>query len=296
MKMKLLPYFLLAFYLVGSTAAFAQSVEPGFQRGNKEMHAVLKDYVQKNITPVMQQQRLKLEKQLTSADKKQIRDLRNRMAAARQQIQNFRNQRHLDQSPLTEDQQKKLQQYRIEMRNIRTEAIALAYKYDANIQALFKEVALPAESWRRDLQAITQKNEDKRLALSNPENQQLQKRFKHRMQPGRLPINYLRPVPFLLWDINKPMAADETEITSKINIYPNPVATNATLAYAIKTTGKVTIDLLDDQGKLLRNLRNDRQVPGSYDLGLNLSELKKGIYFLKITTPAGTETKRFLKN
>ncbi|GEO06274.1 hypothetical protein AAE02nite_39380 [Adhaeribacter aerolatus] len=260
------------------------------------MHAELKAYVQKNITPVMQQQRQKLEQQLSSGDKKQIRELRTQAAAARKQAalyrDNFRAQRPPGNRSLTEEQKTQLQNLRAESQRIRTEARALAQKYNTQIQALYKEVAAPAEAWRKELAAITRKYHENNP--SKPNSNRLHKDVPHPYH-NRFLEGYFRPVTFLLWEVNQPITDNFNAATSENRLYPNPVTAKATLEYVVKVKGKVTIDLLDEQGRTIRNLLNLNREPGRYFLELNLSELKSGLYFYKITSGSGSATERFLK-
>ncbi|KAA5548236.1 T9SS type A sorting domain-containing protein [Adhaeribacter rhizoryzae] len=293
MRTKILPLFCL--FNLWAAVTFAQSGKSGHNRFNREMRAELKAYVQKNITPVMQQQRQKLEQQLSSQDKTKIRELRIAAATARKQAAIFRQNLRAQPQPgnrhLTEEQKTQLQNLRAENQKIRTEARTLAQQYNTQIQALYKEVAAPAQTWRQEMAAIVRKYTQNTAPAAPP------KQARQRMLHGanRYLSEYFRPVAFLLWEVNQPINNNFTDSAIENRLYPNPVTAKATLEYVVKEKGKVTIDLLDEQGKIIRNLLTSNQELGQYFLDLDLSTFKNGLYIYKITTDSGTVTARFLK-
>jgi uncharacterized protein (TIGR02145 family) len=77
----------------------------------------------------------------------------------------------------------------------------------------------------------------------------------------------------------------------EILIYPNPSESTSRLEFFNKQPGDVRIELFDATGKLL--LRNDEYLlegNHSYRLG----GLKSGVYFLKVSTPAGSYSERVI--
>jgi len=292
MKMRYLPATLL-FCSLAITAAFSQTDKPRHAHPKRELRAETQAYVQKNVLPVMQEQRLKLEKELSSADKKQIRELRSRMAAARKQMDSFReefkNQRHSGTNGLTEVQREQMQRHHAEMKSIITEAHMLAQKYKPDIQDLYTEIATPLETWKTDLRTLQQKQADENFKFKE------HKRFAHRGPSHRFMNEYLRPVNFLLWDVKKPISEMETSLDTGNKVFPNPASNTSTLEYINKKAGPVSVELLDEQGQVIRKVANHTQTPGTYTLNTDLNNLKSGVYFYKITTSTGTETMRFLK-
>ena len=79
------------------------------------------------------------------------------------------------------------------------------------------------------------------------------------------------------------LSVDEPNITQKALVYPNPVENILT----IKTiSGLETIELYNNLGQQVLQSKQDR---------IDMSHLSKGLYFLKIYTSAGVETKKILK-
>ncbi|WP_375559470.1 T9SS type A sorting domain-containing protein [Bernardetia sp. OM2101] len=80
------------------------------------------------------------------------------------------------------------------------------------------------------------------------------------------------------------IAIKDNSISNQITIYPNP----ATNQINLKTvTPIVSIELIDTKGQLLRSWANQQQ--------LNIRNLPKGLYILKITTTGNTQSIRFVK-
>jgi hypothetical protein len=80
------------------------------------------------------------------------------------------------------------------------------------------------------------------------------------------------------------------------SFYPNPAAAASQLEYDVKKAGPVTVDLLDSKGNTLRTVVSESHLEkGRRTEQLDLRDLPAGTYFYKITTKAGSETKRFVK-
>jgi hypothetical protein len=242
----------------------------------------------------MKQQRLKLETQLSAGDKKQLEDLQKRLATNREAGKSFRQERKTqpkaDKPAQTDAQRQQMQLHRAEMERIMADARTLAVKYDSNIQALFKEISSSSDKWKTDLEAIHQKHQ-----VAAPAQPNQPPRHQKRGRAGHVSGSYMRPVAFLLWDVKQDLPAEGSDLNSGNQVFPNPATITNTLKYTVKQAGKVQIDLLDDQGNLLRTLENGPKTKGDFQLEVPVSELKSGIYVYKISTKAGVETKRFVK-
>jgi Secretion system C-terminal sorting domain/Right handed beta helix region len=67
-------------------------------------------------------------------------------------------------------------------------------------------------------------------------------------------------------------------------IYPNPSSLNTTLTYNLLETDKIEINIYDSLGKKIKNLVNDNQLKGKYELNIDTEQLNNGIYFIKLNT------------
>ncbi len=76
--------------------------------------------------------------------------------------------------------------------------------------------------------------------------------------------------------------------------YPNPAHKNQTLEFDVPQEGKVTIDILDKSGRLIKSLLSKNMAFGKQKLDVSVSDLSPQIYFYKITTVEGTTILKFV--
>ncbi len=169
----------------------------------------VRTYLDKNVKPVMQPQRTKLDQYLTQEEKKQVAALNARL---RQLIKN-RNQQGVgfltseefsfSSVPAYSKEQKAAQKAaRDEMRRIMAEAWAIADKHEQQIGLLMNEKSFYFGTWKRDITAMVQEYlDDKFLFIGS---KQIVKRFENRET-----IRYFSPVAFLLWDPSQRFVSDE---------------------------------------------------------------------------------------
>lgn len=74
---------------------------------------------------------------------------------------------------------------------------------------------------------------------------------------------------------------------SKLNsCYPNPVKSSTTIGYFLDSSSDVTLRLYSSAGKLIRELVNEHQPGGNYEVSLNVAGLQSGNYIYRLN--AGT--------
>lgn len=72
-------------------------------------------------------------------------------------------------------------------------------------------------------------------------------------------------------------------IQTAINIYPNPTAGIAKIDFEVSDQGQTTVELINIQGQIVKQLYNKVTEPGTkYSVELNAFDLDKGIYFLRL--------------
>ena len=79
--------------------------------------------------------------------------------------------------------------------------------------------------------------------------------------------------------------------------YPNPFTESTNIDYIVPADGKVTINLFNQQGQLVKTLINEFQATGSYSIPFNSDGLQPGIYLYNLTTDGTNrinETKRMI--
>ena len=102
-------------------------------------------------------------------------------------------------------------------------------------------------------------------------------------------IDYMFPTTFLEYEINCGESISETEKTSSLSLYPNPV--NDKL-YIETLTQTLTVEIYDVYGRL-QDYKTTR-LQG--DLSVDVSSLNSGVYFVKVVTEKGNIVKRLIKN
>lgn len=65
--------------------------------------------------------------------------------------------------------------------------------------------------------------------------------------------------------------------------YPNPFSQATTFPYEVTETGKVSFDLYNVSGQLVKTVDQGVKIPGSYTLELNANDIPAGFYSVKMT-------------
>ncbi|HZV43172.1 MAG TPA: T9SS type A sorting domain-containing protein, partial [Saprospiraceae bacterium] len=63
---------------------------------------------------------------------------------------------------------------------------------------------------------------------------------------------------------------------------PNPFSTSTLIKYHLRSAGKVTINIYDQDGKLLETLVNESKVAGDYEINWNAAAYPPGVYVAAI--------------
>ncbi|WP_187270077.1 T9SS type A sorting domain-containing protein [Pontibacter qinzhouensis] len=75
--------------------------------------------------------------------------------------------------------------------------------------------------------------------------------------------------------------------------YPNPFNGSTTIAYELKKSGFVALEVYDALGRKVATLANGNQAAGTYEVKLN-KNLSNGMYFYKLSTDGSSLTRRML--
>ncbi len=68
---------------------------------------------------------------------------------------------------------------------------------------------------------------------------------------------------------------------SKINLFPNPAQDITSISYYLSSTQKVTIELMDITGKIIKTFVNENYEAGPHSSILDLKGIQSGVYFVK---------------
>lgn len=77
--------------------------------------------------------------------------------------------------------------------------------------------------------------------------------------------------------------------------YPNPVVNESTIEYNLSKKGEVQLVVYDINGKKVKQIVNEEQVKGSYQVLFNTEMLENGIYFYTLSVNGCSTTKKILK-
>jgi len=95
------------------------------------------------------------------------------------------------------------------------------------------------------------------------------------------------------------VSTDENEAlnnnTLKQNI-PNPFNANTVINYSLTSNQRVSFEVVDVTGKLVKTMNLGSQGAGNHQIQLNASEFNKGIYFYTLTTGDVRMTKKMVVN
>lgn len=80
------------------------------------------------------------------------------------------------------------------------------------------------------------------------------------------------------------VSADQHVFTEKIKlkVFPNPASNQAKLSYQLTDKQFVTIEVLDNSGRLFKTLLWDSQQPGEYQQAIPLTEFTAGTYYIRL--------------
>jgi hypothetical protein len=82
-------------------------------------------------------------------------------------------------------------------------------------------------------------------------------------------------------------------------VYPNPISTSATISFSLTQSQKVSIQIFDETGKLIKTLADEQIQAGTHQLVWNAKDKKgnrviAGIYFLRMQTGNYTGMKKLV--
>jgi hypothetical protein len=71
-------------------------------------------------------------------------------------------------------------------------------------------------------------------------------------------------------------------LVSEINISPNPVSDIMSVSYLLTKSQDINIQLIDINGKVIKQLTNQNQTAGFHTSTNSISDVTKGVYFVKV--------------
>ena len=88
--------------------------------------------------------------------------------------------------------------------------------------------------------------------------------------------------------VNFPGAAREIELS----VYPSPARGSITVDYTLNSDGRISISLYDLSGRRVSTVFDGETTAGRHDYSYDAAALTPGVYLVRLTTDAGTLTRR----
>ena len=79
-----------------------------------------------------------------------------------------------------------------------------------------------------------------------------------------------------------------------LDCYPNPTSDQTTIGFRINTTGHVKLNLMDNSGRILKELLNEEKDPGEHYVTVNVADLQSGTYLYQIKSGILRDTKKLI--
>jgi hypothetical protein len=83
------------------------------------------------------------------------------------------------------------------------------------------------------------------------------------------------------------------DLTQVMTVYPNPASTAATVNLHIDQASNVSLKLIDFAGKVMSE-KAYGSVQGDYQINVNTSNFKAGVYFVELTVNGQTTSKKLI--
>lgn len=74
--------------------------------------------------------------------------------------------------------------------------------------------------------------------------------------------------------------------------YPNPFNPSTVISFALASASPVRLQVYDVKGSLIRTLIDGRMTAGTHQFTFNATNLPSGVYFYRLRTPNGVQTKK----
>jgi len=274
----------------------------------------MKTYKDKNIKPILLEQRKKLEPQISASDQVEIKELRIAMKAAKKEIKAVKDKYKGTSDGMPKGSRKdraahsEIQSIKDKYAEKYEAAQALADKYDTQIMALYNEIESERTQWEEDMKGIKDeyfgdiREEFGKYRHKGKDGEKAGRKGKgdhegrgHKGRRGHHKGDKDK-VAFLLMDVNKAdkKAKRKGKRAQGIKVFPNPSATTNTLQYTVNQAGNVRIELHDRSGNVVRTITDSYKTSGDYTETINLSGLNGIVYYYVITDKEGTRSQKFM--
>lgn len=283
----------------------------------KRMKKAHKQAFKQEILPLMQEQRAKFETMLSETHKQKIEGLRGELAALKPQMKEMRKAKkevHLNQAAPSGDMDTQFEALREQRKAIFTQAGEIAKAYESELKSLHEEIKPQLEAFHAKMRTQHQSCEDAGIpkppcetkngdckkgrkaegAIQGKGAHAQGEKGKGRHKDGDFEGKHRlrKAAHFVLMDPNG-MVDEMDQEELQLEIFPNPSTTNNTLTYTLRTAGKVTIDLLNKDGQVLKTVFSGNRDAGTFVQQVDTQNLGMDIYYYRVTTADDVIMKRF---
>ena len=261
----------------------------------KALRAALKEHHEKQVKPIMGEQRLKLEAKISAEDKASIAELRSLFGALKKG-RDFKMMDHPKEGETRREREQqrleKREAFRAEHQEQFDQLKGLVQKYRPDIELLLEEVAAEMKEIEASRKEI--------LEQYLPAGLEKGRRHRHRNGNGERAGRHQefvlnkKYVGFLLMD---PLAeavnpeAGSTVALTEVSIFPNPATSFNTIKYVVKTAGQIRIELHREDGNSIKVVVDAYRDAGEYTEQVDLSMLQDGAYYYSVVDQNGISTR-----
>jgi hypothetical protein len=97
-------------------------------------------------------------------------------------------------------------------------------------------------------------------------------------------------------EMMNPNATIEVRNIQNMTVYPNPIQTTFIIQYDLAASANVRIDILDVNGRVVKNVKKERQNAGNHQFleGISKNNFADGIYFIRLNVDNQSITKKII--
>jgi len=109
----------------------------------------------------------------------------------------------------------------------------------------------------------------------------------------------LKAIPSSEMGVMEKKPAKEKFVNSLLPPFPSIATKKTTISFTVAQTGKVSIKIYDEAGRLIKTLFSQRVEKGKYEIPWNLSDdsgrkVKKGVYFVRMEVGEFSKTREIV--
>jgi hypothetical protein len=89
--------------------------------------------------------------------------------------------------------------------------------------------------------------------------------------------------------------SSESDATKLNMVYPNPASYEASIDFSVAGKEKVSIEIINSEGKSVIRLLNRLMTSGSYQIDFPVESLQSGIYYARLSSKSSSQSIKFVK-